>query len=300
VAESSNAIAESVRVLASKLHTGLEEARGLAGRGLPIPRHLLTGDQSLVEAATAKDPVVAVTAFLGVSEQWQAMKIELDRLRDFQKAGNWREHELSTRLAELAANHPLAGDSEGATELAQALSDMAALGGACQVVERWPDYRDARDTAYATYRNAYAAAYGQARGEAEATMSALQEGDAYKRAPGDQRAGVVARTFGPGGACHYPPLGVSDLAGLLEASSRRSLTSLREAHVALPGYRQQVEADLRGLNAPPQTAQTPVHHWHASQLLGRRFSSEADVDDVVKAADEMKAKIREGFTVVVD
>jgi len=301
VAESSNAVAAAVRDVEIRLRTGLDEARGLAARSLPIPHHLLTGDQALVEAATAKDPVAAVAAFLSVCGQWQAMRDDLDRLRGFQQAGKWREYELSRWFAELAANHPLVGDAEGAAELEQALNDMAALIDTCQVVERWSDYRDACDVVFATYRDAYAAAYGHARGGAEATMASLQASDAYARAPEDQRDAVVARTFGPGGACHYPALDVSNLAALLEASSRRSLTSLREALVALPGYRVQVEADLRALTASPQTAEAPVHHWHASHLLGRQFSSEADVDDVLKAAaDDMKAKIRDGFTVIVD
>ena len=229
------------------------------------------------------------------------MKDDLDRLLGFQKAGKWREFELSRRFAELASTHPLGADGEGAATLEQALSDMAALTDACQVVERWADYRDARDVAFAAYRDSYAAAYGHARGEAEATMASLQAGDAYVRAPADQRDAVVTRTFGPGGVCHYPALDVSTLAALLEASSRRSLTSLREALVALPGYRLPVEADLRELAAPPQAADTPVHHWHASHLLGWQFSTEAEVDDVLQvASDEIKAKIRDGFTVIAD
>ena len=301
VAESSNAVAAAVRDVERGLRTGLDEAGSLAARGLPIPRHLLSSDEALAEAATAKDPVAAVTAFLGVCDQRKAMKDDLDRLRGFQQAGKWRDYELSRRFADLASNHPLGADAEGAATLEQALNDMTALIDTCQVVERWPDYRDARDIGFATYRDAYAAAYGLARGAAEATTASLQAGDAYAVAPADRRDAVVARTFGPGGACHYPALDVSTLAALLEASGRRSLTSLREALVALPGYRLQVEAELRELAAPPEAADTPVHHWHASHLLGRQLSTEAEVDDVLNAAaDEIKAKIRDGFTVIAD
>jgi len=301
VAESSNAVAAAVRDVEERLRARLDEASGLAARGLPIPPHLLSGDQALVQVATAKDPVAAVTAFLAVCDQWKAMKDDLDRLYDFQRAGKWREYELSTALVDLASNHPLGDDADGAAAFEQALSDMTALIDACQVVERWSDYGDARDAAFTAYRNAYLAAHARARAGAEAAMAAVQAGDAYADAPEDLRDAVVVRTFGPGGACHYPALDASTLTALLEASSRRSLTSLREALVALPGYRRQVEADLRALAEAPQTAGVPVYHCHVSHLLGRQFSTEAAVDAAMQAAaDEMKAKIRDGFIVIAD
>jgi len=62
-----------------------------------------------------------------------------------------------------------------------------------------------------------------------------------------------------------------------------------------------VTKPVRALAAPPHAADTRVHHWHASHLLGRQFSTEAEVDDVLQvASDEIKAKIRDGFTVIAD
>ena len=95
---------------------------------------------------------------------------------------------------------------------------------------------------------------------------------------------------------------------LIEATGRWSLTSVRQATVALPGYSTQVEADLRELIASPPKPGEKVFEWRASsQLAGRRFVTEREIDEAFEqeteslqgAAGELKARIRKGFTVVV-
>lgn len=300
VPESSNAVAAAVYDVMSGLRASLNDARNLADQGLPIPRNLLSGEGLLKEVAQATNPVSAVAAFLTVADQWRAVKADLDRLARFRREGRWQEFELSRKLADLATNHPLAGAPEHVSVLQKALADMEALVDDCAVVERWSDYRDACEVAYTTYQNAYAAAYGRARGEAEAALASVQAGDTYAKAPEDRRDDVLAGVFGEGGPCFFTALDVSTLPALVEASGRRSLTALRDLLVALPGYRNQVEADLRALSAPTDS-ETKVHRWHASRLLGRTFVTEAEVDEAVRSAsDEMKARIRDGYTVVVD
>ena len=62
----------------------------------------------------------------------------------------------------------------------------------------------------------------------------------------------------------------------------------------------QVAAELRGLVTPPRPPDEKVYEWHPSGLLGRQFRSESDVDAVLDSvADEIKSRIRDGYTVVV-
>jgi len=90
------------------------------------------------------------------------------------------------------------------------------------------------------------------------------------------------------------------VASLLDAAGRRSLGSLDQARVALPGYRSEVEAELRELTTPPPPPDEKIHEWRAVTLQGRRFRTEDEVDRAIEAiADELKAPIRDGFTVVV-
>lgn len=119
---------------------------------------------------------------------------------------------------------------------------------------------------------------------------------------------VVDAVFAPGRVCDYPPIRIASAVQLIEAAGRRSLTSLDQAGVALPGYCAQVEADLRKLAAPPPKSGEKVFEWRAgNELAGRRFVTEQEVDEAFvqaaknlqESADELKARIREGFTVVV-
>ena len=176
---------------------------------------------------------------------------------------------------------------------------MAAILDRKEVIGRWPDYRSAFEQAFNSYRDAYIAAYEEVRVEVEATVSAIRNGAEYAAAPASRRDAVLDRIFGPGRVCHYASLSISSVSGLLEAADRRSLTSLAQALVALPGYCAQVEAALRDLVAPPSPEQ-PTHEWRSSNLVGRRFKTEGEVDEVLGAiGEELKTRIREGFTVVV-
>lgn len=92
---------------------------------------------------------------------------------------------------------------------------------------------------------------------------------------------------------------ISSISGLLAEADHRSLTSLAQALVALPGYRARAEAFLRTLVAPP-LPEEQVYEWCPSDLTGRRFKTEGEVDEVLGAiGEELKTRIRKGFTVVV-
>ena len=88
---------------------------------------------------------------------------------------------------------------------------------------------------------------------------------------------------------------------MLDAAGKRSLTTLEQALVALPAYRSQVENELAALLLPPPPPGEKVFEWRpASVLVGRRCATEGEVDSAFEAmAKELKARVREGFTVVV-
>ena len=176
------------------------------------------------------------------------------------------------------------------------------------VVERWSDYRSAFDQAYGAYRAVYQQTHDEIRRDVEEAVAAIRGGEAYTRAPNDQRDPVVDAVFGPGRVCHYPQTRIASATQLIEAAGRRSLTSLDQARVALPGYRAQVEADLRKLAAPPPKPDEKVFEWRSiDQFAGRRFVTEKEVEDAFEqakknlqeSAEVLKARIREGCTVVV-
>jgi hypothetical protein len=112
---------------------------------------------------------------------------------------------------------------------------------------------------------------------------------------------VVTKVFGPGRACHYAPLTLSSVESLLDAAGKRSLTTLEQALVALPAYRSQVENELAALVLPPPPPGEKVFEWRpGSVLAGKRFATEAEVDSALESmSKELKARVREGFTVVV-
>ena len=170
-------------------------------------------------------------------------------MQGFLEAGRHQEFAVSRRLVDLIANHPPPETDPNAGVIAEAREDMDAIVRDKAVVERWADYRKAADQAFRAYRAVYRRAYDTIREEVDQAVAALRGGDAYARAPAEQRDPVVDAVFGPGGVCHYPAVDVGSAAQLIQAAGRRSLTALAQARVALPGYCAQVEADLRELAA---------------------------------------------------
>ena len=306
--ESGNAIAAALRELGATLQSGSEDARRRSQQGLPAHDVLLSSEAALRGPATAKDPTAAVVAFLAVAATWKEVAERLGALQRFLEADRHHEFAVSRRLVELIANHPAPETHPDANVIAQAREDMAAIVQDKTVVERWADYRKASDQACRAYRGIYRRAYDEIRQEVEGTVAAIRGGQAYAQAPGEQRDQVVDAVFGPGRACHYPQVDVGAATQLIEAAGRRSLTSLQQARVALPGYRAQVEADLRQLAAPPPDPGKKVFEWrNGDDLTGRRFSTEREVDEAFaqetaklqRSAEALKARIRAGFTVVV-
>jgi hypothetical protein len=299
--ESGNAIAAAVRSLGSTLKSRVDDARIRAQQGLPIPGAILAGEAALTEPMTTKDPTAVVTAFLAKEDVWKVLFLSTEALRHFLDASRHKDFELSRRLISLAENHPLPDGHPNRAAFEPAEKDIAAIVAENAVVARWSDYRSAFDAAFVAYRDAFIQRYDEVRQAAEAALTAVQGSEAFNIAPVDQREAVVAKVFGPGRACHYPPLALSSVQSLLDAAGKRSLTTLEQALVALPAYRSQVESELAALGLPPPPLDEKVFEWrHSSVLVGKRFATEADVDSAFDAlSSEIKARVREGFTVVV-
>ena len=306
--ESGNAIAAALRKLGAKLHSGIEDARQRSQQGLPAHEALLSSEAALREPTTAKDPTVAVVAFLAVADTWKDVDERLGALQRFLEGNRHQAFAVSRRLVELIANHPAPETHPNARVIAQALEDMDAIVQDKAVVERWADYQKASDHACRAYREIYRRAYDEIRQEVEGAVAAIRGEEAYAQAPEEHRDPVVGAVFGPGRVCHYAQVDVGSTAQLIEAAERRSLTSLGQARVALPGYCAQVEAELRKLAAPPPKPDEKVFEWRTDHdLTGRRFATEQEVDEAFaqatkklqRSAEALKARIREGFTVVV-
>ena len=306
--ESGNAIAAAVRDLGAILKSGIDDAKLRSQQGLPVHDALISGEASLLEPMTAKDPTAAVIAFLGAEAAWKEVNERLRALRSFLDGNRHKEFATSRQLVELITNHPVPDGHASDAAISQACKDMDAFINDKSVVERWADYRGAFDQAYGVYREVYQQAHDKIRRDVEEAVASIRSGEAHTQAPKDQRDQVVDAVFASGRVCHYPQVNIASVAQLIAAAGRRSLTSLDQARIALPGYCSQVEADLRKLAAPPPKPDEKVFEWRASnELAGRRFVTEQEVDDAFEqaaknlqgAADELKARIREGFTVVV-
>ena len=306
--ESGNAIAAAVRDLGVVLKSGIDDARLRAQQGLPVHDGLISGEAALLEPTTAKDPTVAVNAFLGGEATWKEVSERLRALGSFLDANRHRDFNTSRQLLELIRNHPVPDRHASNDAISQADKAMDAIINDKSVVERWSDYSGAFDQAYVAYREVYQQAHEKIRRDVEEAVGAIRSGEAYKEAPDDQRDTVVDAVFAPGRVCHYPQVNIASAAQLIEAAGRRSLTSLDQACVALPGYCSQIEADLRKQAAPAPKPDEKVFEWRAGNALaGRRFVTEKEVDaafeqaanDLQGSAEELKARIREGFTVVV-
>lgn len=306
--ESGNAIAAAVRDLGVVLKSGTDDARLRAQQGPPVHDALISGEAALLEPMTAKDPTAAVLAFLGVEAIWKEVNERLRALQSFLDANRHKEFARSRQLVELITNHPVPEGHASDAAISQACKDMDAIINDKSVVERWVDYRCAFEQIFSTYREVYQQAHDKIRRDVEEAVASIYSGEAYTQAPNDQRDQVVDAIFAPGNVCHYPRVSIASAAQLIEAAGRRSLTSLDQARVALPGYCSQVEADLRKLAAPPPKPDERVFEWRASnELAGRRFVTEQEIDEAFEqaaknlhgSAEELKARIREGFTVVV-
>jgi hypothetical protein len=297
VPESGNAIASAIRELGASLRGPLDEAELRQQQGLPIADSVLGASKALDSPTSAKDPTVVVTSFLAAQDAWVSLHSGLKALRQFLDADRHHEFEASQRLNEIAEAHPIGGSDPRAAQFIQVRKDMAAIAAARQVIERWPDYRDAFESAFRIYRDAYLDAYVKVRAEVERTIAAIKDGAAYREAPPDRRDAIVASVFGEGRVCHYPPITPSSIHSLLEAAGRRSLTSLAQALVALPGYRSRVQAELEELTRP---LDEKIYQWGPARLLGKRFRTEKEVDETLSAlGEELKKPIRDGYTVVV-
>lgn len=299
--ESGNAIASAVQVLGQALKMRLDDARNRSQQGLPIPEAILGAESILTEPATAKDPTAVVLAFLGKEEEWKTLKSNLDALQTFLEANRHKEYEAYRRLLSLAGNHPIPEGHDRLPAFVQARKDMDAIVAERSVIARWPDFRSAFDSGFSAYRDVYAQAYTRIRKEAEEAAAAIKVGSAYQNAPPAQRDAVVDKVFGPGRVCHYPSVTLSTIALLLDAAGKNSLSALEQALVALPAYRAQVEAELADLAAPPPGPDEKIMEWRpAPALSGKRFKTETEVDQALeKVGNDLKAQIRQGFTVVV-
>ena len=279
---------------------GLQNAKTRAEAGLPIAESVLEADGALTKPLTAKDPTIVVTEFLTAEAVWKSLHDTLADLESFVAAKRHEEYALSRQLVELAENHPVPEDGTHQAPLAQALRDMDALISDKSVVSRWPDYRSAYEHARNAYRDAYTAAYEHVRADVEQTLAAIHAGEAYAKAPSSQRDEVVAAVFGPGKPCHYPALSVPTTKTLLDACARRSLSSLRQAALALPGYLGQVESALRDLVVPPPPPETSWEWRPGHAFAGKRFATAEEVDEMLgSVAEELKAQIKKGLIVVV-
>ena len=299
--ESGNAITAAVRTLGLALKSRIDDARIRSQQGLPIPEAILGAESALTEPTTAKDPTAVVTAFLAKEDAWKALHQASEALRHFVDANRHKDFELSRRLVSLAADHPLPDGHPRRVAFDQAARDMEAIVAEKAVVARWQDYRSAFDTIFASYRDAFVQRYDEVRQAATAALETIHESKAFKGAPAGDREAVVAKAFGPGRACHYPQLSLTSVESLLDAAAKRSLTTLEQALVALPVYRSQVEAELAALVQPPPSPNEKVYEWRpASALVGKRFATEDDVDAALDPlSKELKARVRDGFTVVV-
>lgn len=299
--ESGNAIASAVRDLGVALKLRLQDAKSRSQQGLPVPDAVLNAESALSEPISAKDPTTAVTSFLATEAEWKALHNGLEALRSFLEANRHKDYEASRKLISLASNHPIPDGHSKGTSFAQAKKDMDAIVSDKAVIPRWNDYRTAFDTAFTAYRDAYVQAYDKVRKAAEEQMKEIMAGAAYQSAPASERDAVVAKVFGAGRVCSYASISLSSVDALLESAGRRSLSSLDQALVALPGYRAQVEAELRTLVLPPPEPGERFFEWRpVAVLAGKRFKTEDEVDKALdKVSRDLKAQIRDGFTVVV-
>ena len=139
--ESGNAMAAAVRELGAFLRARLADAKARHQQGLPIPDAILSAEAALLEPTTAKDPTVALTAFLANESEWKALHKGLEALRTFLEANRHQEFESSRRLLSLASTHPIPDGRPSAGAFRQAQKDLEAISTEKSVVSRWSDYR---------------------------------------------------------------------------------------------------------------------------------------------------------------
>jgi hypothetical protein len=299
--ESGNAIASAVRELGLTLKVRLQDAKNRHQLGLPIPDTVLSAEGALTEPTTAKDPTTTVTTFLAKENEWKVLHKGLETLRAFLEANRHKDFEASRRLIALTQNHPIPDGHAKSAAFAQARKDMDAITGDKAVIARWNDYRSAFDTAFTVYRDVFVQTYDKVRKASEEQLAEVKASAGYQTAPPAERDSVVNRVFGAGKVCHYAPVTLASVEALLEAANKRSLSSLDQTLVALPAYRAKVEAELQALVLPPPAPGERVFEWRPVNVLaGKRFKTENDVDQALdKVSRDLKAQIREGFTVVV-
>ena len=298
--ESGNAIASAVRKSGQNLRVGLQEAKSRSEMGLPVSDAVLKAEQALIAATTAKDPTKVVLAFLANAEEWKSLHTGIKNLRTFVEAGRHQEYEQSRKLAELVTTHPLPLAHPVKELLERSILDMDTIIAAKEVIERWPDYRAAYETAHGNYREAYRSEYEKVRREVDETIKRITAGKSYQMAPANQRDEIVAAVFGFGAPCYLPSLTLDSVTSLLAAAAKHSLASLAQTLMALPGYLAQVETALQDLVEPPPPREK-IYEWRPAMIFsGKRFSNPEELDLLLRnSLEELKEKMRQGFTVII-
>lgn len=298
--ESGNAIATAIRELGENLKGGIAEAKTRAEQGLPLSGTIIGAEQAVNESIRLLEPTAAIVAFLNQRDAWIELHGSLGALGTFLDDNRHQEFAASRQVADLASNHPIPEDYTQKERIQRALADMKVLIDERTVIERWADYRSAFEQAWQSYRDAYLELYDQVRGLADKTFAVIRESSSYKDAPPSKRDHVIESCFGEGNPCHYPEIQILTASILLDVAAKNSLTALKQALVALPGYRRQIESELQDLVLPP-LPKDQVWEWPASERLsGRRLQTYDDVDDFIdEVSEEFRARIKEGATVVI-
>jgi len=278
--------------------------------GLPLPETYLRVEPVTQPAASQRDPVACVRAFVASKDAWKEVGAFLAAYSQFVEHHRDSAFRDYARLVEYVRACPeVFAEQTGETARAH-LAEFDAILTSREVMAKWPVLQNAAVGLADRYRELYRQAHESCAQAVAALKNDVTSGEAFGKLEDGRRSALLARHFSPGAPlalAELPPLNTA--ADLANVSSIRKISEFNTLRMALAGYRDAIlagceeELERQQAEAPttPDQSRKPrrktVHLSLRNKLAGKSFSSQAEFDQFWQ---DLAIEIRKSFDDGVD
>ena len=274
--------------------------------GLPLPASYSTITTMLAEIADAGSRVKRMRAMLLHGADLKAAASDLAKLDTFITHAGLAQYSRSRRLLDAAVVAGLEADETWGPTITDAGAQMNAIIDQRRVLDDWDGaYREQRELLIQAFKAVYLPLRDDVRHQTEAARAAVLDSPEFAALHTDRALKVRLAFLAEGRPlAEIPEAELKSDADLLAASDTFSIAHLRTKVAALPGQlglAQGMVIEQLSEQQKADGAKSTVAAWDAKVAFGgATFKTETEVTDAfAKAADQVKALIREGKSVKV-